>query len=375
MDSKHEAGRDAVGNDTKDVVIITGGAGMIGAAQVERLGPLYRVVGFDRTGSTPAPTRAECVCVDVTSDESVEAGFRRVRYAYGDRIASVIHLAAYYDFSGAPSPKYDQITVEGTERLLRALQGSHVEQFVFSSSMLVYAPSRPGERIADDSPLDPKWAYPKSKVETENAIRAQHGDIPFVLLRIAGVYDDTCHSIPIAQEIQRIYERQLTSHFFPGDISQGRQSFIHLADVTDVFERVVNRRHQLPGELTLVVGEPDAMSYGELQEEIGCLLFGEDWRTHEIPEVVAKAGAWVEEEIPVGGKQFVKPWMIDLADDNYELDISRAHTLLGWEPRHSLRDTLPKMIAALKADPIRWYHENKLDVPWWLKEKVGVVNE
>lgn len=375
MESEHEAGKDAAQDDTKDVVIITGSAGMLGSAQVARLGPVYRVVGFDRSGSTPAPTRAECVCVDVTSDESVEAGFRRVRYAYGDRIASVIHLAAYYDFSGAPSPKYEEVTVQGTERLLRALQGFQVEQFVFSSSMLVYAPSEPGERITEESPLDPTWAYPKSKVETEQAIRAQHGDIPFALLRIAGVYNDQCHSIPIAHEIQRIYERQLTSHVFPGDISQGRQSFIHLDDLTDVFQRVVDSRADLPRDLTLVVGEPDAMSYGELQEEIGCLLYGKDWRTYEIPESLAKAGAWVEEEIPLGGEPFIKPWMVDLADDNYEIDITRARTLLGWEPKHSLRDTLPRMIAALKADPIGWYHENKLDVPWWLKEKVRMTSE
>ena len=38
------------------------------------------------------------------------------------RIASAIHLAAYYDLSGQPNPKYDSITVEGTRRLLRGLQ-------------------------------------------------------------------------------------------------------------------------------------------------------------------------------------------------------------------------------------------------------------
>ena len=47
--------------------------------------------------------------------------------------------------------------------------------------------------------------------------------------------------------------------------------------------------------------------------------------------------------------------MIDLADDHYVLDISRARTILGWEPRHSLRETLPKMINALKADSPDWY--------------------
>src|SRR5262249_37373277 len=36
--------------------------------------------------------------------------------------------------------------------------------------------------------------------------------------------------------------------------------------------------------------------------------------------------------------------------------------LLGWKPEHSLRETLPRMIAALKADPVGWYQANKLNV-------------
>ena len=43
--------------------------------------------------------------------------------------------------------------------------------------------------------------------------------------------------------------------------------------------------------------------------------------------------------------------MVDIADDHYAVDITRARKLLGWEPQHSLRDTLPKIITALKADP------------------------
>jgi len=30
-------------------------------------------------------------------------------------------------------------------------------------------------------------------------------------------------------------------------------------------------------------------------------------------------------------------------------------------PPIDLRDTVPKMIAALKADPVAWYRENKLE--------------
>src|SRR3546814_11352706 len=53
--------------------------------------------------------------------------------------------------------------------------------------------------------------------------------------------------------------------------------------------------------------------------------------------------------------------MVDISDDHYELDISRARSLLGWEPKHSLRDTLPRMVEALKADPFGWYRANKLN--------------
>jgi hypothetical protein len=76
---------------------------------------------------------------------------------------------------------------------------------------------------------------------------------------------------------------------------------------------------------------------------------------------LAKAGAWVMEKLP-GADPFIKPWMIDRANDHYALDIARARTLLGWEPKRSLRETLPKMVAALKADPLGFYRGNNLEL-------------
>jgi nucleoside-diphosphate-sugar epimerase len=77
--------------------------------------------------------------VDLTNEESTRRGLQAIRDLNGDRIASVIHLAAYYDFSGAPSLLYDKVTVGGTRRLLRLLQDFKVEQFIFSSTILVQA--------------------------------------------------------------------------------------------------------------------------------------------------------------------------------------------------------------------------------------------
>ncbi len=74
----------------------------------------------------------------------------------------------------------------------------------------------------------------------------------------------------------------------------------------------------------------------------------------------------MQDQVP-GEEPFIKPWMIDLADDHYELDISRARNVLGWQPRRSLRDTLPRMVERLRADPAAWYGENKLELPAQLR--------
>src|SRR5687767_9984107 len=167
--------------DEKPAVLVTGSSGFIGSAVVKRLAARYRIFGLDQPGGADPPPPAEDIDVDLTKEESVKTALddvrRRLSGASGDppRLASVIHLAAYYDFSGEPSPLYEQVTVRGTERLLRLLKTAQPEQFVFSSTMLVHSPCEPGEHINEDSPIDPKWDYPQSKVRTEQLILAERG--------------------------------------------------------------------------------------------------------------------------------------------------------------------------------------------------------
>lgn len=190
--------------------------------------------------------------------------------------------------------------------------------------------------------------------------------MPLVILRIAGVYDDDCHSIPLANQIQRVFERRVLSHVFPGDTSHG-QAFVHLEDVTEAFALAVERRKGLAAREVLLIGEPETMSYEQLQRQLGREIYGEDWETRQIPKPLAKAGAWLQEAaLPKEDEPFIKHWMIDLADDHYALDISRARLVLGWEPRNALGTSLPKMIQFLKRDPVGFYEANQLELPGWL---------
>jgi len=340
-------------------VLITGSSGFLGQSMAKRLLERWRVVGLDMAQpKTPLPGM-ETVEVDLTSDESTRTAVEKAVELAGGRIASVVHLAGYYDLTGEPDPKYEAVTVQGTRRLFDALVPHRPEQFVFASTMLVHAPTEPGHPIDEDSPVAPKTPYPQSKVDTEELLKARHGDVPIVLLRPAGVYDDMCRAAFLAQQIANIYEKQFVSYVYPGDPAAG-QPYVHIEDLTDAVFRTVERRRDLPTETTLLLGETRTMGYDEVQRRVGRLLHGEAWETHRVPKALAKVGQWVQEDV-LQEDPFIQPWMIDQSSDHFELDIGRARDLLGWTPRHSLRETLTDMTAALKADPPGWYAANKLN--------------
>ena len=87
------------------------------------------------------------------------------------------------------------------------------------------------------------------KIFSAGGVIAMPTDTVQSLFRKAGVYTDHCQSVPIAHQIQRIYERDLTSHVFPGDTDAG-QSFVHLDDAVvppgDQKERDEDGRRRQP---------------------------------------------------------------------------------------------------------------------------------
>jgi nucleoside-diphosphate-sugar epimerase/uncharacterized membrane protein len=356
----------------KPVVLITGAAGDIGSALASALAEDYTVVGLDRPGKSAS---IPLIGVDLSSRKSVEAALEDLRERYSSRIASVIHLAAYFDFTGEDNPLYEQVNVGGTRSLLAALQSFEVQQLIYSGTMLVHAPCRPGEHIDENQPIAPKWAYPRSKAAAEEVIRREHGRIPYVLLHLAGVYDERRCVPTLAHQIARIYERDFKSYLYSGDPEAG-QSLVHKEDMIDAFRRAVERRGELPAEAVILIGEPEAMGYDALQDELGRLIHGDDeWTTLRLPKPAAKVGAAIQEKLePLipdafdqGEKPFIRPFMIEMADDHYALDITRARKLLGWEPRYRIRAMLPKLVASLKADPRGWYEANGITPPAWLE--------
>lgn len=116
-------------------------------------------------------------------------------------------------------------------------------------------------------------------------------------------------------------------------------------------------------ELTLLIGEPVTLSYDQIQRLMAKLIHGREWKTWSVPKPIAKIGAWCQQHLPFMKPTFIQPWMIELADDHYEMDISCAKQYLDWVPKHRVEETIPRWVKELKQDPILWYDENKLRRP------------
>jgi nucleoside-diphosphate-sugar epimerase len=340
----------------RPLVLITGATGNLGQSLASALSDSYQVVGLDRKSQSGA---FPVLQADFSSPASIDLALHKFRDTYGTKIASVVHLVAYFDFSNADDPRYQSVNIDGTRHLLRALQAFEVEQFVYASTMLVHTPCRPDERIDENHPIGPRWAYPRSKAAAEAVVQQEHGAIPCVNLRLAGVYDAQSLVPTMAQQFARIYERDLQSYFYSGSTLVG-QAMLHRDDMLDAFKRTIDHRHALPAETAILVGEADALGYDALQDRLGALMHGvDDWTTLQVPKPLAAAGLWAQTKLePVipdiidkGQAPFVRPFMAEMADDHYALNTRRARDLLGWEPQHSFKDELPALVQSLKDDP------------------------
>src|SRR5690606_10754187 len=84
-------------NEDLPLVVLTGATGAVGTALVGVLRGPYRVVGLDRAREGAA---CEIIEADLGSADSVRLAIEELARRHGARVASVIHLAAYFDFTG-----------------------------------------------------------------------------------------------------------------------------------------------------------------------------------------------------------------------------------------------------------------------------------
>jgi len=155
-------------------VLVTGGAGYIGAHTVKALAESgLRPVVFDNlsTGHREALRWGPFVQGDICDAAAVQAAIEH------HDVTAVIHFAGLIEVgrSAARPDLFYEVNVVGTKVLLGAMQRAGVRRLVFSSSAAVYGrhpADDPGRLIGEDDPKDPASPYGDTKLAAERMICA-----------------------------------------------------------------------------------------------------------------------------------------------------------------------------------------------------------
>ena len=324
-------------------VLVTGASGFLGGHLVEALvKSKHQVAALVRERSDTHfldHLGVELRKGDLTDPMSLERAVKGVD--------AVVHLAAYYTFSGKKE-LYQRINLQGTKYLLEAMLVNNVRRLVYCSSTEAIGPTKNG--AADESsPCHPYYEYGRSKLEVEQHIqRSASRGIDYTIIRPSGIYgprniDDVSYWFITS------FANSVASKMIIGD---GKKvlMFVHVEDVVQGFVQALQRPQVSIGQ-TYIVSDVRAYSYEEIYAIMAKIFHKEPPKRH-IPVWLAKVMV-----APVQGFNYLrrKPnfiWRISTMDTfkfdrNYS--IAKARQELGYEPQHALPEGLKET-----AD---WYRE------------------
>lgn len=154
-------------------LLITGHQGYVGSV----LTPLAVRAGHHVTGLDTGYF-SECTLIpDSTVVPMIRKDLRDLEERDLEGFEAVIHLAALSnDPIGNLNPMWtEEINFRSSVRLAELAKAAGVRRFLFSSSCIMYGMSEAAV-VTEDSPLDPKTEYARSKVKAERAIMALADD-------------------------------------------------------------------------------------------------------------------------------------------------------------------------------------------------------
>src|SRR5262245_37123638 len=319
-------------------VLVTGGAGYVGAVLVPKLladGYHVRVIdlflfGDDVLSVDPA---LQSVRGDIRDRALLEREMRGVD--------AVIHLAC---ISNDPSFELNptlsrSINYDCFEPLVAAAKGAGVRRFVYASTSSVYGVSDAPD-VTEEHPLVPLTDYNKYKGMCEPILlRYQSDDFTTVIIRPATVcgYSPRLRldlTVNILTSLA-VNERRIT--IFGG--TQKRPN-IHIEDISDLYVELLT----MPAEM--IAGK----------------TFNAAYQNHTVAQLGEIVRQIVEREMPE-----LKPIKVETSPSNdlrsYHVSSDKIKRELGWTPQRTIEDAVRDLCAAFRAgkvpnakDDIRYYN-------------------
>lgn len=316
-------------------ILVTGGAGYIGSAFVERcLAEGEPVVVLDdlSSGHRDAVPPSVPFARASVADEEVVAGLVR-EYA----VSACVHFAGFLDVaeSVANPLKYYRNNTVAALSLLATLDELGVRRFVFSSTASIYG-ENPRCPIAEDAPRAPVNPYGRSKRAVEDALvdMERAGSMRAISLRYfnaAGAtaasierHEPETHLIPLCLMAAKGERAGVVIHGddFATRDGTAMRDYVHVADLADAHLRAVRALRDGGEGDTLNLGTGTGTTVREVLRAVEAVTGR---------EVVAR----------VGPRRLGDVAML-------VADPSRARARLGWAPRFTeIREIVESAWAAM----------------------------
>ncbi len=253
----------------------------------------------------------------------------------------VVHFAAesHVDRSILDSDPFIKTNIEGTHTLLKLALKHNVKRFHHISTDEVFGALEldSEEKFTENTPYDPHSPYSASKAASDHLVRAfsdTYG-LPITISNCGnnyGPYHFPEKLIPLA--ITNILEGKKVPVYGDGLYIR---DWLYVEDHCSAIDLILKKGKV--GETYLIGGLTHAISNLEVVKKI-LLLMGKD-------------ESFIE---------FVKDRPGH--DRRYDVDWTKIHRELGWEPKHSFDDAL--------AATVQWYRDN---TSWWQHIKSGAYKD
>ncbi|GAA4177876.1 NAD(P)-dependent oxidoreductase [Gryllotalpicola koreensis] len=166
-------------------IAVTGASGRVGrAVAAELVSRGHEVLGLDRVAPAEPVDGVEYIVADLSGLPA-----RDPRLASVDAVA---HLGAYMSWDDEQADAVFEANATGTQRLVRALEGSRVRRLILASTGEVYPENAPQyQPLDEDHPRLPTTWYGLSKVVAEEtvAFAGRRNGWSTVVLRFAHTQD------------------------------------------------------------------------------------------------------------------------------------------------------------------------------------------
>ncbi|HEY5999373.1 MAG TPA: NAD(P)-dependent oxidoreductase [bacterium] len=346
-------------------VIITGATGFLGGQLVRHLRKEYRVFALDRRTpkETGAPEGAgiEWFQVDLGRLDQLREVFSRIRDKGGAQL--LLHLAAYYDFSGEDSPEYTRTNVEGTRNVLELAEPLRLRRFIFASSIAACPFPPAGATVTEETEPTTTFPYGSSKQRGEALIREYRERVPSCIIRPAAIFSDWCEYEPLD-----VFLRAWCSNGWNARILGGRGlsavPYLHVEDLLSFLVRVVEHGDDLRPAEVLQASPDGCTSHLELFREATRCWFGAPRRPVFMPVPLARPGIRARELLGqlTGRMPFERSWMADYIDQQLNVDMARTRRRIDWaaDPDHGVLRRLPLLIENMRKQPQEWRRVNAL---------------